>query len=61
MILEYNKTFDIRNTDQLPRGTGCKYLEALVDQRNGVFIAKRWRRTLSAPIPSGSVIIKFAA
>lgn len=50
MILAYRPEMDIRNTDSIPCGGGCRYLEVLKGLDPGVYIAKAWKRK----IPEGS-------
>lgn len=54
----YNPGMQITNTDQLPRGTGSKYLEVL-DNGTGPFIAVEWRNTLPKSIPTNHMLIEF--
>jgi hypothetical protein len=42
MIIKYEPSLRVANIDQLPRGTGCRYLEVI--QHGAVFVAKQWRR-----------------
>jgi hypothetical protein len=43
-LIKYHKLLLITNLEQLPRGTGAKYLE-VIDGQNGYLVAKQWRRT----------------
>ena len=45
-LVDYHAQLDITNLDQLPRGTGCKYLLVIEGQAAGSYIAKKWLRTL---------------
>lgn len=58
-IVDYCPSLTIRNVEQLPRGTGAKYLECVEGQAYGTYIAAKWRRTLPASLPRGRVLIRF--
>jgi len=53
-ILEDHRNLDIRNLEQLPRGTGARYLEIMESHNpnelsrlgNAVYIAVKWRRVI---------------
>jgi hypothetical protein len=47
----------IVNTEQLPRGTGAKYLEALED--GDTFIAAQWRMKKPKTIEGNRILISF--
>mgnify|MGYP006373999897 CR=1 FL=1 len=55
----YNPGMLIANTDQLPKGTGCKYLEA-IDNGSGPFIAVAWRNK-KIKLPKGRILIEFSS
>ena len=57
-VVRYNPGIQITNTDQLPRGTGAKYLEVLVPTV-GPLVAVQWRRTKPRTIPKGRALIQF--
>jgi hypothetical protein len=54
----YNPGMQITNLDQLPRGTGAKYLEVR-DDGSGPFIAVQWRRTQPKNLPSKHILLEF--
>ena len=56
-IVKYTPKLKIVNTEQLPRGTGAKFLLALV--QGDVFIAHSWKRSLPKSIEPGYAIIQF--
>ena len=43
VIIDYHPHMIVRNLDQLPRGTGAKYLEVIEGQYPREYIAKQWR------------------
>ncbi len=54
--IKYQPDLKIVNLEQLPRGTGCKYLEVIRGQDN-TWIAKQWRR---GPVwPENTYLIEF--
>ena len=55
---QYNPGMQITNTDQLPKGTGAKYLEVL-DHGSGPFVAVQWRRTQPSTLPKKHMLIRF--
>ena len=55
-IIKYHRNLVVTNIEQLPRGTGAKYLECLQDDLHGVLIAKQWRNN-PARASKDSVII----
>ena len=56
-IINYTNKLKFANTDQLPRGTGAKYLLVLVNGET--LIAHSWKRNLPKSIPAGYAIVKF--
>lgn len=56
-IVAYRRDLKITNTAMLPRGTGAKYLLALVV--DDVFVAHSWKRKAPKIIPAGYVLIEF--
>ena len=60
-VIENTKELRIVNTEQLPRGTGAKYLLALRDDLHGVLIAHSWKRTAPKSIPADYVLVKMGA
>ena len=57
-VVTYNPGMKITNTDQLPRGTGSKYLEVST-VTDGVLIAVQWRRVKPRTLPKGRALIEF--
>jgi len=57
--IKYNKLLIIKNLDQLPHGTGSRYLEALRDDIHGCLIAYCWRKSIPDLIPLDHVLIAF--
>lgn len=58
-ITPYNPGMQITNLDQLPRGTGGRYLEVL-DNKVGPFIAVAWRRTRPKSLPKSHLLLAFS-
>jgi hypothetical protein len=58
-IIKYNNLLIIKNLEQLPHGTGAKYLEVFIDTLHSVLIAYCWRRTMPKLIPLNHAIVKF--
>ncbi len=58
--IPYTPKTKITNTEQLPRGTGCKFLVALIpfDTKDG-YIAKQWHRKMPAKTFDYEVVICF--
>ena len=48
MTIKFTTELAVTNLDQLPRGTGAKYLEVMVVENDGktVYVAKKWARKL---------------
>lgn len=60
MIVDYDpSTTKIRNTDQLPKGTGCRYLLCVTSPIEGEYVAERWLRSMPRSIARGKVVIRF--
>lgn len=57
VIIRNTKELIVKNTEILPRGTGAKYLEVLVNGKE--FIAIQWRRKLPNSLPAGRALIQF--
>jgi hypothetical protein len=57
-IIRYTPALRIANTDQLPGGTGAKYLEAMLGH-DGELIAVAWRRKKPASLDHGRVLVRF--
>ena len=55
-IIKYSPSLKVTNLDQLPRGTGAKYLECLRGP-DGILIAKQWRRSI--PMQRYEILIMF--
>lgn len=55
-VISYDRNLDIRNGENLPTGTGAKWLE-VIEGEDGSYIAKAWRRKL--PCKPG-IFIQFA-
>jgi len=55
----YNCNYDhrIKNTESLPAGTGCKFLECMI-AHNGDFIAHSWHRRSPEP-RYGYMVFRF--
>lgn len=56
--MQYNPGMRITNLDQLPNGTGAKYLEVL-DNGSGPFIAVRWKNVQPKTLPKNHFLIRF--
>ena len=59
--IKYSNLLIIRNLDQLPHGTGAKYLEALIDNEHNGLLAICWRKVKPTfrPQPLDHVLIEF--
>jgi len=57
MIIKYTPQLKIINTEQLPHGTGTRYLLALQDK--DTYIAHSWKRIKPDNIPNGYALIDF--
>ena len=55
--IPYNPGMQITNTDQLPKGTGAKYLEVFDDGK--MLIAVQWRRIKPISLPKKHFLIRF--
>ena len=58
--IPYRPDLDVRNVDQLARGTGARYLIALRGQGDE-YVASRWARRLPGSLETGEVAIDFKA
>ena len=58
-VIDHNPGMRIVNIDQLPRGTGAKYLEVFEDDRHDVLVAVVWRRTKPRALQAGRHLIRF--
>jgi len=58
-IIPYTPKTIIRNTEQLARGTGCRFLLVTPSHIPGEYIAIAWKRKLPTTIPHDRVIIQF--
>jgi hypothetical protein len=57
----YNPGMQITNTDQLPRGTGAKYLEVTEPHEPGLpLVAIQWRNTMPKKLERGRTLIVFS-
>ena len=56
--IPYNPGIQITNLDQLPKGTGAKYLEVIVPAE-GPIIAVAWRKTKPKTLGRGRKLIEF--
>ncbi len=56
IVIEYTPQLNITNTQFLAPGLGLKYLEVIEAHIPGVYIAKKWRRTLPQ---DASIVIDF--
>lgn len=58
-VLPYSREMRIANTDQLPRGTGARYLEVSTAAPEGWLLAVQWRRTKPRTLAAGRALIQF--
>ena len=58
-IIDYEPILTITNIEQLPHGTGCKYLIAIESPYYGEYIAKSWKRSMPLSTKRGEVVIRF--
>lgn len=58
MIIKYNAKLDIRNTDQLPKGSGAKYLLCIkgIDKE---LIASQWKRKKPSRLGKQEILVAF--
>lgn len=54
-IIDYTPALRIVNLEQLPRGTGCGWLEVIRSNVSDALIAKQWRRVM----PASGIIVTF--
>ncbi len=57
--IKYNKNLIITNLDQLPRGTGAKYLEVMPDNIHGILIAVCWKRKVPKQYDNQFALVEF--
>ncbi len=57
--ITYNPGMQITNLDQLPKGTGAKYLE-VIDENQGPFIAVCWRQVQPKSLPRNHKLVTFS-
>ena len=58
-IIDYEPALKITNVEQLPRGTGCKYLVVVDSIYYGEYIAKAWKRNMPVHTARGESVIRF--
>jgi hypothetical protein len=59
-IVPNDPKMDIRNVEQLPRGTGARYLEIMDSHIPGEHIAVQWRRSIpKTPPKMGHALVEF--
>ena len=60
--IPYSPTLPVVNLEQLPKGTGCRYLLAFRsdNEKGTVYVAKQWKRRLPKATAPHEVIISFA-
>ncbi len=56
--IPYNPGMQITNTEQLPKGTGAKYLEVIVPDE-GPIVAVAWRKTKPKTLKHVRKLIEF--
>jgi hypothetical protein len=59
VIINIKDATRIVNTECLPRGLNCRYLECTPHEPENTLIAYCWRRKLPKQIPSIHVIVDF--
>uniref|UniRef100_A0A6M3LIT3 Uncharacterized protein n=1 Tax=viral metagenome TaxID=1070528 RepID=A0A6M3LIT3_9ZZZZ len=57
-IIKHSRELRITNTEQLPHGTGAKYLETM-PAHNGDYVAIAWRRKILDNIPCDHILVEF--
>lgn len=57
-IHDYRPGMQITNVEQLPAGTGARYLEVLISHA-GPLIVVQWRRKKPRSLPKGRALIRF--
>lgn len=45
-VIQYTRELKIVNLDQLPHGTGARFLEVFPDPTHGTLVAVQWRRKI---------------
>ncbi len=59
-VVDYSPVMKITNTDQLPKGSGAKYLEVLEPETVGEpLIAMQWRKTKPKSLPKRHQLVRF--
>jgi hypothetical protein len=60
-IVDYNRNIKILNTEQLPKGLGCKLLlcETPHYTEPEEYIANRWLRKMPENTRPGQVVVRF--
>lgn len=57
-MIRYNSGMQIANTNQLPRGTGAKYLE-VIDTGDGPLVAVQWRSVKPKTLAVRRALVEF--
>ncbi len=58
-IIDNSPELRITNTDQLPRGLGCRFLLVLESPYPGEYIAKRWLRKMPATTARCEAVVRL--
>lgn len=58
-IIDNSPAITITNLEQLPPGTGCKYLLVIESPYAGEYAAKRWLRKMPAKTSRIEAVIRF--
>lgn len=58
-IIKRKDVGTVTNTNQLARGTGCRYLEVMSSHVPNVVIAIQWRRKIPANLHKGRLLIDY--
>lgn len=60
-IIDYHPGLRITNTEQLPRGTGAKFLLVIESPHDGEYAAERWLRKMPSSIPPSKAVVRMHA
>ena len=58
-IIDYTPELTIKNTEQLPRGLGCRLLLVLESPYPGEYVAKRWLHKMPATTARCEAIVRM--
>ncbi len=61
VVIPYNPELPVVNLEQLPAGTGCRYLLCFKsdNERGTIYVAKQWKRRLPKEVAPHEVVVAF--